>query len=66
MIKIRLEVSNDKYRLLKEKLEQKGIIIADDAEYILTENGFHLEKIVCRKGESLFEISTESIIYLES
>lgn len=66
MIRIKLEVSNDKYHLLKDKFEQKGIIIADDAEYILTENGFHLEKIVCRKGESLFEISTENIIYLES
>src|SRR5690606_24670289 len=66
MIRIRLEVSNDKYHLLKDKFEQKGIIIADDAKYILTENGFHLEKIVCRKGESLFEISTENIIYLES
>jgi DNA-binding LytR/AlgR family response regulator len=65
MLKIKLDVSTEKEEEIKETLEKLGIIISDDADYVLSEN-MENSHIVCKKGEQIHQIPIAEIVYIES
>lgn len=64
---IRLNVSDEHYDEIEQKLTAAGFVIDDEAEYVLTEQGRfagHLS-VKTKEGEKL-RISVDDIVYIES
>ena len=64
---IRLNVSDEHYEEIAQKLTAAGFVIDDEAEFILTEQGRfagHLS-VKTKEGEKL-KLSIEEIVYIES
>lgn len=66
MLKIKLEVSEEKYIEIKEKMISLGFELDDDAEFVLTERNCYLEYIGCKKDDEAHHLNTEEIVYIES
>lgn len=67
-MKIRLAVSDENLKVVREFLEEKGIEIDDDAEFILMEKNKtidHLAVKTCKTSDKAY-IDIEDIIYIES
>lgn len=65
-MKIKLEVSNEKYKEIEEIFISLGIEIDDDADFILTEKNHFSDYISCRKNEEICHVLVSDIIYIES
>lgn len=65
-LKIKLEVSEENYKLLEEKMIALGIEIDDEAEYVLMERNKYSDYISCRRGDESCHVSISEIIYIES
>jgi DNA-binding LytR/AlgR family response regulator len=65
-LKIKIEVSKEKYKEIEEKLLSLGIEIDDDADFILTEKNHFSDYISCRKNEDICHVLVSDIIYIES
>lgn len=66
MLKIKLEVSEEKYIEIKEKMISLGFELDEDAEFVLTERNYYLEYIGCKKDDEAHHLNTEEIVYIES
>ena len=65
-LKIKLEVSKEKYKELEEKLISLGLEIDDEAEFILTEKNKFSDFISCRKNNEICHVVVSEIIFIES
>ena len=66
-LNIRLNVSDEHYEEIEQKLLAAGFVIDDDAEFVLTEQGRftgHLS-VKTKEGEKL-KLAIEEIVYIES
>lgn len=67
-MKIKLDISNERYDEIKSALEERGIEIDDTADLVLSEiNSFIDNLIVREKGTNArIILSVEDIVYIES
>lgn len=65
-MKIRLEVSSEKYEKLSETLLTLGFEIDEDAEYVLSERNCHWEYVSCKKEDKSYHLPVSDIVYFES
>ena len=66
-MKIRLNVSEDRYDEIKDKLVQAGFEVDDQGEFILTEIGAQNAFVAAKNEEGQkIRVSVEKIIYIES
>lgn len=65
-MKIKLEVSEEKYNELKEKFLALGFELDDEAEFVLSERNHYLEYISCKREDESFHLPVSDIIYAES
>ena len=66
-MKIRLNVSEDRYDEIKDKLVQAGFEVDDQGEFVLTEIGAQNTFIAARNVEGQkVRVSVEKIVYIES
>ena len=67
MLKIRLEVSDDKKENIQQLLAQGQVIFdSEDSEFMLSEIDLSIREIICKKGGVIYTVSLEDIVYLES
>ena len=65
-LKIKLEVSKEKYIEIKEKMLSLGFELDDDADFIFSEKNCCLEYIACKKDDESHHLNTEDIVFIES
>lgn len=65
-MKIKLEVSEERFKEIEEKLLELGFIIDDDAQYILTERNRYREYISCKNQDISYHVPISEIIFIES
>ncbi len=65
-MKIRLNVSEERYAELEEFLTSHGILISDDAELILQEREKGVSFLNARRDDTVCRIRTEEIVCIES
>lgn len=66
-MKIRLNVSEDRYDEIKDKLVQAGFEVDDQGEFVITEIGAQNTFIAARNDEGQkVRVSVEKIVYIES
>lgn len=65
-LKIKLEVSKEKYIEIKEKMLSLGFEIDDDADFIFSERNCCLAYIACKKDDESHRLNTDEIIFIES
>jgi len=65
-LKIKLEVSTEKYNEIKEHLTMLGFEISDDSEFVFAERNIYPEYISCKKDEESCHLPVNDIIYIES
>ena len=64
LIKIRL--GNEKKKQVTEELESLGVTISEDAELILTEDGYNEGELYCRDDTDRVVVPFSDILYIES
>ncbi|MCR4793277.1 MAG: LytTR family transcriptional regulator [Lachnospiraceae bacterium] len=66
-MKIRISVSEEKYVSVEKYLNEHGIEISDDAEYILTESSGHPAFIQAKDDKKdRVRISAEDVVFIEA
>lgn len=65
-MKIKLEVNTDDYERLARELTALGIIIDDDAEYVLSARNCFCGYVCGRKNDKSCHIAADDIIFIES
>lgn len=65
-MKLRLEVSEEKYTEIKEKMLELGFELDDEADFVLTERNHYLEYVSCKKNEEACHLPVDEIVYFES
>ena len=67
-MKIKLDISNERYDEIKSALEERGIEIDDTAELVLSETNSFIDNLTVReKGTNTrIILSVEDIVYIES
>lgn len=68
VVKIKLEIHDDRVHEVRRALEEKGIEISEDGEYILSERMVYAQRLCVRdndSGEKVF-IDMDDILYIES
>lgn len=65
-MKIKLEVSEERFNEIEEKLLKMGFIIDDDAQYILIERNQYSEYISCKRQDISCHIPVSEIVFIES
>ena len=64
-MKIKLEVSEERFKEIEEKLLSLGFIIDDDAQYILSERNQYSEYISCKNQDISCHVPISEIIFIE-
>lgn len=65
-MKIKLMVGEERRAGIENELARRGIEVADDADLILSEENSYPDCLLGRKGETLFRVRTDEILYIES
>ena len=66
-MKIRLNISEDRYEEVKDKLVQAGFEVDDQGEFVLTEIGTQNTFVAAKNEEGQkIRVSVEKIVYVES
>lgn len=65
-LKIKLEVSNEKYKETERLLIEAGFELDDDAEFVLTQRGHYSDFLSGKKDEASCHIPVGEIVYIES
>jgi hypothetical protein len=64
MMRLRLNVNPENYEIIKQELENLGIIIDEQADFTLSEDNV-FQSISAKKDDDVYIIPVESIIYIE-
>lgn len=66
-MKVRISVSQEKYDAVKEFLEEHGIEISDEAEYLFTESfGFPKFLPVRNDKRERYNVSVDDVVFIEA
>lgn len=67
-MKIKLDISNERYDEIKFALEERGIEIDDTADLVLSETNSFIDNLTVREKETNTRniLSVEDIVYIES
>lgn len=65
-MKIKLEVSEERFKEIEEKLLSFGFIIDDDAQYVLSGRNQYSEYISCKNQDISCHVPISEIIFIES
>lgn len=65
MLKIKLDVSEERKADIQKTLEEHGLVISDDADLVIIENLEHAY-LTCKKDDKLYKVLIDDIIYMES
>lgn len=66
-MKFKLTVSQEKWKEVEQFLEEHGIELDEEAEYIITEKTEHLEFLLVRdQNKEAVSIKTEDVIFIEA
>lgn len=65
-MRVRLKLNSNRRETTIKELEALGIEISEEADLILTEEGFREGELFCREGEERIPVSIEEILYIES
>lgn len=65
-MRIKLEISEESFDEIAQKLLDMGFEFSDEAEYILIEKNRYIGYISCKNQDISCHIPTEEIIYIES
>lgn len=65
-MKIKLEVSEERFKEVERELLAMGFVIADDAQYILTEKNRYSEYISCKNQDISCHVPVSEIVFIES
>ncbi len=67
-LKIKLDISNEHYDEIKCALEERGIVIDDTADFVLSETNSFIDHLTVREKETNERIilSVDEIVYIET
>lgn len=65
-MKLKLRVSEEKYRGIADELTAKGIEIDEQADYILIERNTSANYLIGKKEEEIYRLNTAEISHIES
>ena len=65
-LKIKLEVSEEKYTEIKEKMLALGFELDDEADFVLTQRNCYLEYISCKREDEACHLQVADVIFIES
>ena len=66
-MKIRISVSDEKYKLVERYLTEHGIELDEEAEYMITESSGHPAFLSVRSSDKAhLRLSTDEIVYIEA
>ena len=66
-MKIRINVSEENYNLVKDYLARHGVEISEDAEYVITESSKFPEFLTVRdEKKERMRLSVDEVIYIEA
>lgn len=65
-MRVRLEVKEECYEELRKELERYGIIVDDDADYVLSQRNTYAEYLFVRKEDVNVHVAVKDITYIET
>ena len=65
-MKIKINVSEEKYKDVEMALIDAGFEVAEDAEFLLVESKRYTEYLSCKKEDMSYHVPVSEIIYIES
>lgn len=65
-MRLKLRLNKSTIHSIQEELIKKDIEVSEEAQLILTEDGYIGDTIECRDAEGIVYVNTEDIVYIES